>query len=348
MTNAIMYEQLDQAINLMFAAPNAPVDTEDRTLVEMMSVARELRLLPSAEFKDRLLVDLEARAHAPRPKLAKDPRPAELATLASGGLVQPQRSRMNVVTSVALHALAVAAIVGSGYVATENKALNLRSITLVDPDKSALPPAPDLSGGGGGGGDRSKLEASQGALPKPSLQQITPPAAVIRNDQAKLEVPPSIVVPPNLVSPALPNIGDPTSRVSVASNGTGSGGGIGAGDGGGIGAGTGRGLGPGTGGGTGGGVFRVGGGVTAPRAIYSPDPDYSEEARKAKVQGAVVLWMVVGQDGRPRDIRVQRSLGMGLDEKAMEAVRTWRFQPAMKDGQAVSVQINVEVMFRLY
>ena len=110
----------------------------------------------------------------------------------------------------------------------------------------------------------------------------------------------------------------------------------------------GPGVGPGHGGGYGGGAYRVGGGVSAPKALYAPDPEYSEEARKAKYQGTVVLWMVVGADGRPQQVRVQRSLGMGLDEKAIEAVRQWKFEPAKLNGQAVPVQINVEVNFRLY
>jgi TonB family protein len=92
----------------------------------------------------------------------------------------------------------------------------------------------------------------------------------------------------------------------------------------------------------------VGGGVSVPRATYNPDPEYSEQARKAKYQGTVVLWAIIGSDGRPRELRVQRSLGMGLDEKAIEAVRRWRFEPAMKDGQPVAVQINIEVDFHLY
>jgi TonB family protein len=144
-------------------------------------------------------------------------------------------------------------------------------------------------------------------------------------------------------------IGDPLSKVvGPASNGTGFGGGIGSGSGGGIGSGRGPGVGPGYGGGIGGGIYRVGGGVSAPRAIFAPDPEYSEEARKAKYQGTVVLWMIVGPDGKARDIRVTRSVGLGLDEKAIEAVKTWKFEPARKDGQAVPVQINVEVSFRLY
>ena len=132
------------------------------------------------------------------------------------------------------------------------------------------------------------------------------------------------------------------------SNGTGGGGGIGSGNGGGVGSGSGPGVGPGHGGGIGGGVFRVGGGVSAPKALDTPDPEYSEEARKAKYQGTCVLWLIVGPDGKPRDIKVARALGMGLDQKAIEAVRNWKFEPAMKDGKPVAVQINVEVNFRLY
>src|SRR5438094_628072 len=82
----------------------------------------------------------------------------------------------------------------------------------------------------------------------------------------------------------------------------------------------------------GGGVYRVGGGVSPPRVLYNPDPEYTEEARKAKYQGVVVLWLIVGQDGRTKDIRISRSLGMGLDQKAVEAVKLWKFEPAKKDG----------------
>ena len=159
-----------------------------------------------------------------------------------------------------------------------------------------------------------------------------------------------MVIPPQVKVPVvnLPNFGDPMAQVGPLSNGTGSGGGIGSGSGGGVGSGSGPGVGPGSGGGIGGGVFRVGGGISAPRILYQPDPEYSEPARKAKYEGTVVLGLIVGPDGRPRDIRVTRSLGMGLDEKAIEAVRQWKFEPARKNGQPVAVQINVEVDFRLY
>ena len=225
------------------------------------------------------------------------------------------------------------------------------TVTLVDPeDIPALKPSKTQVGGGGGGGDRDVLQASKGRLPKFSMQQITPPAAVIRNLNPKLAVEPTIVIPPEvqLASNNMPNLGDPMSHAILPSNGTGSGSGIGSGSGGGVGSGKGPGFGPGEGGGTGGGVFHVGGGVSPPRPIYKPDPEFSEEARKAKYQGVCTLGMIVGVDGRPTNIRVLSSLGMGLDEKAIEAVKNWKFEPAMKDGHPVRVEIAVEVDFHLY
>jgi TonB family protein len=95
------------------------------------------------------------------------------------------------------------------------------------------------------------------------------------------------------------------------------------------------------------GVSRVGNGVTPPRAIYAPDPEYSEEARKEGFQGTCVLWLIVSPEGLPRDIRVKRAIGHGLDEEAVEAIKQWKFEPAQKDGKPVALQINVEVSFRL-
>lgn len=146
--------------------------------------------------------------------------------------------------------------------------------------------------------------------------------------------------------PQLAQLGDPLSAVQgPPSNGPGGGGGIGNNCCGGVGSSSGPGFGPYDEGN----VYRPGrGGVTQPRAIYDPDPDYSDAARKAKYQGSVLQWLVVGPEGRPHNIRIQRSLGMGLDEKALAAVSTWRFQPATLNGQPVAVEVNVEVTFRLY
>jgi TonB family protein len=95
-------------------------------------------------------------------------------------------------------------------------------------------------------------------------------------------------------------------------------------------------------------VFKVGGGVTAPRLIHSSEPKFSREARKKKVQGTCILSLVIGADGSPRDISVTRPLGFGLDDEAIKAVEKWRFEPAHKDGQPVKVRVNVEVNFKLY
>jgi len=225
------------------------------------------------------------------------------------------------------------------------------TVTLVDPgDIPALKPSKTQVGGGGGGGDRDVLQASKGKLPKFSMTQITPPAVVLRNENPKLAVEPTIVIPPQvqLASNNMPNLGDPLARAILPSNGTGSGSGIGEGEGGGVGRGKGPGFGPGEGGGTGGGLFHVGGGVSPPRPIYNPEPEFSEEARKAKYQGVCTLGLIVGTDGRPSNIRVLSSLGMGLDERAIDAVKNWKFEPAMKDGHPVRVEIAVEVDFHLY
>lgn len=93
------------------------------------------------------------------------------------------------------------------------------------------------------------------------------------------------------------------------------------------------------------GVFRVGDGVTAPRAIYAPNAEYNQELTRAQNQGVCVLGLVVDAEGKPRDIKVVRSTGLGLDKKAVEAVRKWKFEPATKDGVPVAVLINVEVTF---
>jgi len=272
-----------------------------------------------------------------------------LPTLFGDGYGIYEVRRSSFVISFLLNTLFVASAVAIGSYAWQNQQ-EIKKVIIgesIEISPYIMEAAKDSSGGGGGGGDRDKLQATKGALPKLSKQQIVPPMVVVRNDNPKLSAPPEVVVP-QMNLPQIGNLGDPLSKVTLASNGTGSGGGIGSGSGGGVGSGRGPGVGPGWGGGIGGGAYRVGGGVSAPRAVYSPDPEYSEEARKAKWQGTVVLWVVIGPDGRPRDVRVQRSLGMGLDEKAIEAVRLWKFEPAKKDGQPVAVQVNVEVNFRLY
>ena len=195
-----------------------------------------------------------------------------------------------------------------------------------------LPTAPAIVGHDAGGGAHDKLPASKGVPPKSARTIPLAPPRVDPIPEPALPTPASVLGPPT-PPPLFAQLGDPLGRVGAPSNGPGSGGGIGAGHGGGIGNGT--------------GAYRVGGGVSAPVATFQPDPEYSEEARKAKYQGEVWLTVVVGTDGRAHDIRVSRSLGLGLDEKAIESVKTWRFEPGKKDGVPVAVQISVEVAFHL-
>src|SRR5262249_12331971 len=196
------------------------------------------------------------------------------------------------------HALVIILLVSSGkFVTAHRKEIRQQVIGIVtEASPYVLPPSTSKAGGGGGGGDRDKLQASKGILPRLSREQLAHPAVVVRNESPKLPVEPTVVVPPqiHLSLPQTGPLGDPLSSIlGPPASGTGSGGGIGSGSGGGVGSGRGPGVGPGWGGGIGGGAYRVGGGVTAPRVIYAPDPEFSEEARKAKFQGTVVLWVIV-------------------------------------------------------
>jgi TonB family protein len=207
----------------------------------------------------------------------------------------------------------------------------------------------DSTGGGGGGGQNSPLPANRGKRPRFDPTQLTPPTPIIRNEQPKLVAEATLLGPVDLEAPQVDMaiFGDPMGKIGPPSAGPGSGGGIGTGKGTGIGSGKGGGFGPGEGGGAGGGVFRVGNGVTPPRPLFKPEPEYSEEARKAKYQGTVVLYVEIWPDGKAHNIRVVRSLGLGLDDKAIEAVLKWKFAPGKKDNTPVKVGATIEVNFRL-
>lgn len=240
-----------------------------------------------------------------------------------------------------------AAIVGVLLIGGTNKKVQQalkESVTLIDPTLSVY--KPEKTGGGGGGAKELK-PVSKGQAPKPSPKQFVPPQIV--DHKPLLEMQPTILAPEDAVLPQnnLPNWGDPLSKLGDLSNGTGALGGMGGGRGGGLGNGSGGGFGDGAGGGVGGGVYRVGNGVTQPSILAKVDPEYSEEARKAKYSGTVTLAIIVDTEGKARDIHVVKSLGMGLDEKAIEAVMKWKFNPGKKDGKAVNVRATIEVNFRL-
>ncbi len=229
-------------------------------------------------------------------------------------------------------------------VVVQSKPKDLGPITYVPLSeyRPKLPPAANKAGGGGGGGQKMPTPVNKGAAPKFAPKSFIPPAEAM--------VKPKLPVTPTITAPA-PQItadvyGDPLSKMAPLSGGPGNQG-LGGGSGGGLGNGNGDGYGNGNGGGMGGGAYKVGGEVSAPVLISKTEPEYSEEARKAKYSGTVLLSLTVDANGLPRDIRVVRPLGLGLDEKAIEAVQRWRFRAGMKGGHAVSTLATIEVSFRL-
>ena len=248
--------------------------------------------------------------------------------------VRPENFLLSVIT----HTAAVALLFWIYHVTIQPK-LSPPKVTEAIELTSYIPMKVGKGGpSGGGGGDASKLKASTGVPPRAAKEQFAPPV-VLQQQKSKLMVEPTVVA--DLKFPQAAQIGDPLSKLMVPSNGTGVGGGIGSGDGGGVGSGHGGpGVGPG--------LFHIGNGVSPPRPIFTPEPEFSEEARKAKYQGVVVMEIIVGADGRVRDPKGVRSLGMGLDEKAREKVLTWKFDPAKREGRPVAVQMAIEVAFNLY
>jgi TonB family protein len=249
-------------------------------------------------------------------------------------------------SSLAVHGALAAVIVVLGTLQPVQSLVKQRITALQLDLRPYLNQQDKTASGGGGGGARQLLDASKGKLPKPAPRQFTPPRVDPVTDP-KLPMVPSIIAPDDVPNIEANNYGDPLSHLGIPSNGIGSSGGIGIGVGGGVGSGYGAGIGLGSFGGIGGGVFRIGGGVSAPSVLSKVEPEYSEEARKAKWQGTVVVSVIVDELGRPRNVRVQRSLGLGLDQKAVEAVSQWRFKPGLKDGKPVPVFATIEVNFRL-
>ncbi|HWZ51417.1 MAG TPA: TonB family protein [Granulicella sp.] len=193
---------------------------------------------------------------------------------------------------------------------------------------------------GGGGGQRGPAPVSKGSPPKFDPVQIVPPKAPPL-EQPKIAVVPTIDVQKDVkMASNMPNIGMPNAPTVGVSMGNGNGSGLGSGNG--------NGMGPGSGGNYGGGVRQIGGAVLPPSWLHKVEPEFSEEARKAKIGGNVLVYMIVDANGRPRNIKVIRGLGMGLDEKAIEAMKESTFHPAMENGKPVPVELQVEVNFQIF
>lgn len=255
--------------------------------------------------------------------------------------VAAKRSPASLWTAIVLHAAAIgliAVLIASKVPIAAPVKQSVASLIQPPPPPPVAPKAKQI---GGGGGQHDLGPVTQGHLPKLAQQQIVPPKAP-PTIPPKLAVEPTVVVQPDLklADNKMPDLGAPNSTVKGFSMGNGNGTGIGSGDG--------AGIGPGSGGNIGGGVYQVGGSVRPPVAIFTPDPEFSEEARKAKFSGNVVVSLIVGADGKPRNVHVLRGVGMGLDQKAVEAVEQYKFKPAIQNGKPVAVYLNIEVNFQIF
>ena len=285
----------------------------------------------------------------PRPVYVLSAQPVTVSPL----FMEYRFRKRSAMFSVVVHCLLVAAVLWlPGWFASSEKPKESPQVLThltTEPLFLNLPPKPKKTGGGGGGGRREKTPASLGKLPRFSDRQLTPPTPKIVNLKPVLPVEPTVVVPQLAQLPPVnvAQLGDPLGIPGPPSSGPGTGGGIGTGTGGGVGPGKGAGVGPGEGGGTGGGLYRVGGGVSAPTVVYRIEPNYSEDARRARYQGSVVLSAIVRKDGSIEILKVLRGLGLGLDENAVEALRKWKFRPGTRSGEPVDVALNIEINFAL-
>ncbi len=242
--------------------------------------------------------------------------------------------------------MSVRAVIQPAPAGGPNSKFHLDDFPLFAPSKA------DSAHGGGGGGTDDDIEANKGRLPKLDMDSLVK-LQVPLLDHPKLAVENSIAVPPEIKlpdNPAMPMIGiDSSANVTVISGGPGSHNGIGIGMNGGDGPGDGPGWGPGSRGGAGNGIYTPGiGGVSQPVPIFTPEAEFSDEARRQKYQGVCIISVTIDAQGNPQNPRVVQRLGMGLDEKALEAVLRYRFKPARKDGKPVPVRMSVMVNFRLF
>lgn len=223
---------------------------------------------------------------------------------------------------------------------------------------------PGPGGGGGGGGlqiprpspraERKAPVVKKTSSPVPPPRPYRPPPRPVTREVAT--PPPPRPTPLPVQAPVVPDPGDAQEVIGVMdappaptppSPGPGTGGGVGSGQGTGIGEGDGSGLGAGSGGGTGGGPFRAGSGIEPPQLLREVRPIYTDDARRRAIEGDVVMEIVVRRDGTVGDVRVLRTLGSGLEQRAITAVRQWKFAPARRLGSAVDVVVEVAVGFTL-
>ena len=244
-----------------------------------------------------------------------------------------------------------------------------------EPARMVFLMTPGPGGGGGGGGLKNPLPARKVERKSPAPRKTQVPKATperVLASRRVAEEPPKPVPPPApepkpvekapeplpsrvLVAPVVATAGSDRDREGVVergretgeSQGSGAGGGAGTGQGAGSGEGLGAGIGDGSGGGTGGGPFRPGSGIEPPRLLREVKAEYTEEARRRGITGDVLLEIVVRRDGSVGDVTLLQGRGAGLDQRAIAAVRQWRFSPARRRGEPVDVLVEVAVEFTL-
>ena len=287
----------------------------------------------------------------------------------------PRKTARSLVTSGAVHAFGVLLLIVSASIGLADATDSAR---LLKPDEKDVKLVylmmPGPGGGGGGGGLREPKPAppakkkalvtfKKPASPVPPARaravppppQPVPPRPEARVEPKPIDTPPPAPAPAAVQAPVKSIPADPVEVIGVPteappappSRGPGTGGGVGSGSGQGIGSGDGGGIGPGSGGGTGGGPYQPGSGIDPPTLVREVRPSYTDAARRQAIEGDVVLEIVVRSDGSVGNVRVRRTLGGGLEQKAIEAVRQWRFTPAKRRGVPVDVVVDVSVEFKL-
>ena len=300
------------------------------------------------------------------------PAPAPIFSARPGASRSEHRRRVPALVSMTVHSLILALMIWWTARPTETTT----TAEAIEPARMVFLVTPGPGGGGGGGGMRAPLPAPRierrgpvrprlsvpvvkpepvVTTPRKVEEPPKPTPAVAPIEPKPVERPPDPLPSRTLVAPVVETAANTRDREGVIENprgnadsqGTGVGGGAGSGQGTGNGEGQGSGIGDGSGGGTGGGPYRPGSGVEPPRLVREVKAEYTEDARRRGLTGDVELEIVVRRDGSVGDVRVLRSLGAGLEQKAIAAVRQWRFTPARRKGEAVDVIVEVAVEFTL-
>jgi TonB family protein len=281
-----------------------------------------------------------------------------------GATAKPHRSAVPLALSSTVHAGIFAFIV---FLTTFNLTPRAAALKIderpADPMRLVFVATPGPGGGGGGGGLMQKAPPPKAlrqghhtiSSPLPVRQEPKPIEPVPLPPEPKPAPPLKAEQLPTIVAPIITAPADNRDRIGVLqqtpaeteSHGSGKGGGAGTGTGTGLGEGDGSGVGPGSGGGTGGGPYRPGSGIEAPRLLKEVRADYTEEARQRGLAGDVVLEIIVRRDGSVGDVKILQGMGAGLNDRAIQAVKQWKFAPARRLGTPVDVIVEVAVEFKL-